>query len=175
MGGPRIRDAVVGDARASAEAHLRSWQAAYRGILPAAGLDALDLAEWTSRYRDGLARPPRPGVHRLVAVDEDEVVVAVANCGPAEEPVDDATGQLYMIYAHPDVWGGGHGHALVEEVHRRIAAAGHAAAWLWVAADNDRTIGWYEAHGWRLDGATAREDVHTISVDVARMVRTLAR
>lgn len=174
VGGPVIRDAVLGDAEAMAAAHLRSWQAAYRGILPAEGLDALDPTEWTARYREGLAAPPRPGLHRLVALDEDDRVAALAYCGPAEEPLDDVTGQLYMIYAHPDAWGRGHGHALIEEVHRRLAADGHAAALLWVAAANDRTIGWYTAHGWHLDGATDREDVHGIIVDVARMVRVLA-
>ncbi|MER6578988.1 hypothetical protein [Nonomuraea sp. NPDC001023] len=51
----RIRKATPADAQAIAEIHVRSWQAAYRGLLPQDHLDGLDPA----------AR--RPGWERLLA------------------------------------------------------------------------------------------------------------
>jgi hypothetical protein len=42
-----------------------------------------------------------------------------------------------------------------------------------VAADNDRSIGFYEHHGWARDGETQREEVAGAIFDEVRMVRQL--
>lgn len=173
MASVRVRQAVEDDATATATVNLRSWQAAYSGIVPDEELAALDLGEWVARHRGQLASPVPPGVHRLVSVDEQGSVRAIANAGPAREPVGDATGELYLLYADPDVWGLGHGHALLEEVHRLLAAEGHTSAQLWVTTGNTRSIAWYEAHGWSLDGATTTVDVEGVTFDESRMVRAL--
>lgn len=173
MASVRVRQAVQEDAVGTATVNLRSWQAAYRGIVPDEALDALDLDEWIERHRGQLASPVPPGVHRLVSVDREDDVRAIANAGPAREPVGDATGELYLLYADPDVWGGGHGHALIEEVHRLLAEEGHTSAMLWVATGNTRTIAWYEGHGWSLDGATTTVEIEGVEFDESRMVRDL--
>jgi len=41
----RLRAATVADAAAMAEAHVRAWQTAFRGIVPADGYDTATL--WT--------------------------------------------------------------------------------------------------------------------------------
>lgn len=175
MGEPSVRDAEQGDAEAYARVRHASWQVAYRDLFPADRLAAIDVDEWVAQTREGFAEPVTDGFHRLVSVDADDQVVAMAFCGRASDPFDDVTGQLYAIYAHPEKWGRGHGHALIEEVHRRLADDGHERALLWVAAGNDRTIAWYESHGWRLDGTTQSEEVHGITAEELRMVRTLRR
>ena len=169
-----VRDAVLGDAAAVSRVQVRSWQAAYRGIAPDDFLDALSDDEWLDRWEHTLGRPPRQGVHQLVATVDDRVV-AVAAAGPAREPEEGVTGELYLLYALPAVWGDGHGGALLREVHRRLRADGHDAALLWVAAANERSTAFYEHLGWRLDGATTREDVGGVEFDEARMVRDLSR
>jgi hypothetical protein len=51
-----IRAAVPADADAIAEVWLRSWQTAYRGLVPDAVLDALSLEYRQGLWRDRLAR-----------------------------------------------------------------------------------------------------------------------
>lgn len=169
----RVRRAVAGDAEATARVNLRSWRAAYRGLVPDESLDSFELEEWVERHRRQLASPVPAGVHRLVSVDEDDEVRAIANAGPAREPVGEATGQLYLLYADPDAWGEGHGFALIEEVHRLLREGGHAGALLWVAEGNTRSIEWYERQGWTADGATATEEIQGVVFDEVRMVRDL--
>lgn len=168
-----IRDAVIGDVEAIADLHVRSWQAAYRGLVPDEHLDALDPADRAASWRSAFARPPSPGVHRLVSTRPDGAVVAVANFGPAGEPYDDVTGELYVIYAAPEVWGEGHGSALLREVRARLAADGHDRAMLWMMAGNDRTLAIYEHHGWVADGATREDEIDGIPVRMARLVLDL--
>lgn len=167
-----VRDAVPDDAAAMSSVQARSWRVAYRGIAPDAFLDGLADDAWVERWSQSLTGTPRPGVHRLVAL-ADGKVVAVAACGPAAEPDGDATGELYLLYTDPSHWGQGHGSALLREVHDRLAGAGHDGALLWVAADNERSIGFYRHLGWALDGTTKQEKVSGVSFDEARMIRRL--
>lgn len=168
-----LRDARPADAAAVAAVQARSWARAYRGIVPDDYLDALDDETWRQGWVDGWASPPRDGVHRLVSTDDEGTVVAFAVCGPAIAPRPDASAQLYVLYADPAVWGAGHGGALLREVHRRLADDGHAAAELWVAAENQRSIAIYEHVGWVRDGASQVEDVRGVEIEEVRMVRAL--
>lgn len=172
--GPVVREAQASDAAAIAALQVRSWQAAYRGIVPDAFLDSLAQDAWLGRWTSQLTAAGRDGVHQLVSTDSrDGRPIAVAMCGPAMEPTAELTGQLYVLYADPPGWGRGHGGALLRRVHQLLAADGHSGAMLWVAADNDRSIGFYEHHGWRVDGETQLEEVAGATFDEVRMVREL--
>jgi GNAT superfamily N-acetyltransferase len=173
--GPIVREAEVSDAAAIAALQVRSWQRAYRGIVPDALLDGLAEDAWLERWKDALTGAGREGVHRLVSSDAwDGPSCAVAVCGPAMEPTAPLTGQLYVLYADPSRWGSGHGGALLRRVHELLAGDGHAGALLWVAAANTCSIGFYEHHGWTKDGETQREEVAGATFDEVRMVRDLA-
>lgn len=170
---PIVRTAQVSDAAAIAALQVRSWRVAYRDIVPDAFLDGLAEDAWLRRWSDQLASD-RQDVHRLVSTDTgDGPPRAVAVCGPAIEPTADLTAQLYVLYADPPCWGRGHGSALLRRVHEHLAADGHAAALLWVAARNHRAVGFYERHGWAADGATQREEVAGATFDEVRMLREL--
>lgn len=172
---PLVRRAKANDAAAIAALQVRSWRAAYRGVVPDAFLDDLAEDAWLERWTDQLTAAVRAGVHQLVSTDvRDGPARAVAACGPAMEPTAELTAQLYVLYADPGWWGRGHGGALLRRVHELLAADGHSAALLWVAAVNDRSIGFYEHHGWTRDGQTQREEVAGATFDELRMVRNLA-
>jgi GNAT superfamily N-acetyltransferase len=172
--GPIVREAAAGDAASIAALHVRSWQAAYRGVVPDAFLDDLAADAWLERWTGQLAAARREGVHQLVSTDDREGPPrGVAVCGPAMAPTAELTGQLYVLYADPSSWGRGHGSALLRRVHDLLAADGHPAALLWVAAGNDRSIGFYEHHGWARDGERQREEVAGATFDEVRMVREL--
>ncbi|HVM14545.1 MAG TPA: GNAT family N-acetyltransferase [Egibacteraceae bacterium] len=173
-GGPAVREAKISDAAAIAALQVRSWKAAYRGIVPASFLDSLREDAWLDRWANQLNAPARDGVHQLVSTAAPAAPpCAVAVCGPALKPTATLTGQLYVLYADPAVWGRGHGAALLRRVEQLLAADGHAGALLWVAADNNRSIGFYQHHGWVQDGETQREEVAGAIFDEVRMVREL--
>ena len=168
-----VRDARLEDAARMSAVQASSWRAAYRGIVPDDFLDRLDDDVWTARWRRSLADGAPAGEHLLVSTADDQVV-AVAACGPARDEASPATGELYLVYTDPDHWGEGHGGALIREVERRLAADGHRAACLWVAARNERSVAVYEHLGWALDGTTRQDEVNGVAIDEARMVRDLA-
>jgi GNAT superfamily N-acetyltransferase len=173
--GPIVREAQASDAAAIAALQVRSWQTAYRGIVPDAFLDGLGEDAWLVRWTAALTGAGREGVHQLVSTATwDGPPRAVAVCGPALEPTAALTGQLYVLYVDPASWGCGHGGALLARVHELLVSDGHAGALLWVAAANARAIGYYEHHGWAKDGGTQREEVAGATFDELRMVRDLA-
>lgn len=170
----RVRRAAVADAAAIAALQVRSWQVAYRGIVPDAFLDGLTEDAWLERWDAQLTAPARDGVHHLVSSEAtDGPPRAIAVAGPAREPVAGRPGQLYVLYTDPASWGRGHGGALIRHVHDLLAADGHPGALLWVAAGNDRSIAFYKRHGWARDGGTQQEEVAGATFDELRMVRDL--
>jgi GNAT superfamily N-acetyltransferase len=80
-------------------------------------------------------------------------VVAFSAVGPARDAAAETTGELYALYADPDHWGTGAGRALVEAARAALAGLGFSDALLWVLDGNERAARFYEADGWRPDGA----------------------
>jgi hypothetical protein len=95
---PTVRPATNSDAEAIGRIQVDSWRAAYSGLLPEETIAAFDVAVRQQLWRDGLARPPRPGSATFVAAVGDETV-GFATVGASQS--EDATGELYAIYVHP--------------------------------------------------------------------------
>ncbi|MFB7590753.1 GNAT family N-acetyltransferase [Streptomyces sp. NPDC056169] len=170
-----IREAIPEDAAALAAVHVLSWRSAYRDLLPGPYLDALDPEERAAVWRDRLAAPDRPSV--LLATEADGRVVAFScfrawtdtnsagdSAGDSEDADGDSgaldpatTAELAALYALPEVWGAGVGRALLAASTEALVAAGFRTAALWVFAGNARGRRFYEAAGWRPDGATVRD------------------
>lgn len=164
-----VRDGVEDDAHHVAEVKRRSWQAAYRGLLPDDYLAGLPLHPPPDAWREAVraGRPP------LVA-EVDGRVVGVAAVGQAQEDdLPEGTGVLFMIYTEEEVWGTGVGHALHEAAIARLRADGHDLAVLWVLDGNDRAARFYERHGWETDGTTRVEDLGGPRETIVRYRRDL--
>ncbi|GGT26686.1 GNAT family N-acetyltransferase [Nonomuraea spiralis] len=73
----RIRQATSADAGAIAEVHVRSWQAAYRGLVPQDHLDGMNAAARRPAWERWLARTAWPREGTLVA----EAVAALSRAG----------------------------------------------------------------------------------------------
>jgi L-amino acid N-acyltransferase YncA len=118
----RIREAEPKDARAIAEIHVASWQAAYRGQLTDDYLDGLTIEGRLEQHRRTLEEP-RAEWRTWMAEDEGRVV-AFAVTGPSEDAdADDRTGELYAIYLDPERVGTGLGRTLFRARRRRSAGA----------------------------------------------------
>ncbi len=171
-----IRRAEPADAEAIAAVHVRSWQAAYLGLMPQAYLDgltpAMRLPVWERLL--GESSPPRTEV--LVA-EADGSVAGFAALGPGrDDDVDPASvAEISAIYLMPEVWGAGVGGRLIAAVLDSLATAGYEQATLWVVDGNTRARRFYERGGWRPDGAVQRDESDGFPLTEVRYRRALRR
>ncbi|MEV6822574.1 GNAT family N-acetyltransferase [Nocardiopsis dassonvillei] len=153
-----IREALPEDGPAVADVEVRSWRAAYPGIVPQDYLDAMDTAERGARWSDWIAGAARPGAGLLLAGD-GAGTVAFACFAPVEEAAGGTAGpcEVEAFFSVPEVWGNGVNRRLIADVHRAVAGAGYTEAVLWVLRDNPRARRFYAAHGWEADGTVTEE------------------
>jgi GNAT superfamily N-acetyltransferase len=152
------RLARASDARAIAVAHVRSWQAAYQGLVPQEYLDGLDpgqrRAGWDATLRE--ADWPRRGV--FVAEQAGEVVGFASFCPARDDDLDPGCiGEVPAIYLVRAAWGQGLGRQLMTDALAAITEAGFREAALWVLDTNERARSFYQAGGWRADGAMKQD------------------
>jgi GNAT superfamily N-acetyltransferase len=141
-----VRTASARDAERVERIRVRGWQVAYRHVLPPHELDAMPVD--TSRWERRLARPPA-GWSTFVA-EENGRVVGFASVGPSRD--EGGIGELYAIYVDPEAWSTGIGRVLIGRAEERLADD-YTEATLWVLEENARARRFYEAAGWRRDGA----------------------
>ena len=150
----RIRPAVAEDATAVAQAHVRSWQAGYRGLLPANYLDALRPEDRASRYTFDQMRPDGPFTQ--VAIDGGMICGHPTTGSCRDDDLSDS-GEIWAIYVDPPRWGVGIGRRLITAGCAQLRSQGHRLACLWGIAGNERARRFYELAGWYCDG-TQRTD-----------------
>ena len=158
----QVRRARPDDAAAIADVHVRTWQVAYEHVFGAERLATLD----PERRRDWWERSIRSGREPVFVADAGDGVVAFANVGASQDA--DAGGQLYAIYALPEAWGTGAGHALMEACIGALRDAGYGDAILYVLEDNPRARRFYEREGWSLDGRTKTDEFLGVPVEEVR-------
>lgn len=146
-----IRPASAEDAHDIAVVHVRSWQQAYRGLMPQSVLDGLSIAEREAGWARLLAETPRTS--QTIVGEHDGAIAGWASYGAARDEHPPGSGELWGVYAHPDAWSTGVGHALITAVEQALRADGHETAYLWVLEGNERAARFYERHGWACDGA----------------------
>jgi ribosomal protein S18 acetylase RimI-like enzyme len=144
-----LRDATPADARAIAGVLVRSWRAAYRGLLPDDVLADLSVSDRERFWSDILGARP---VHtRIVVAAIADAIVGFAATGPPLVPDDRADptlGDLYALYLDPDVWCRGIGTRLHAAALGRLRSCGFTHAGLWVLDTNERALRFYNRHGW---------------------------
>jgi len=165
-----IREAVAADAMPVAEAHVRSWQVGYRGLLPAAYLDALRPEDRASRY--GFEQKNPEGPFTQVAIDADTICghVTTGRCRDDDLQVG---GEIWALYVDPSRWGGGIGRRLITAGCAHLRSRGYDMAALWVLSGNDRARRFYESVGWRCDGTQRTDFIGDHLVHEVRYQRAL--
>jgi len=168
-GEPRLREARPGDELAVARLHVRSWQEAYRELMPAEFLAALDPRDRASRYTFGSAEPCAPITLLAVAAgDGEEEIAGFATFGASRDEDAPGLGEIYALYVDPDRYRGGVGRLLMAEARRRLHERGFDDAVLWVLRGNERARRFYEGEGWVADGGAREERPYGIVSHVER-------
>ncbi|MDQ3789329.1 MAG: GNAT family N-acetyltransferase [Actinomycetota bacterium] len=144
-----LRDAMPADAHAIATVLVRSWRAAYRGLLPDDVLADLSVADRERVWSEFLTTPPS---HTgAVVATIDGAVVGFASTGPplvVTDRDDPTLGDLYALYLAPDVWRRGIGTRLHDAALERLQSCGFTHAGLWVLDTNERALRFYHRLGW---------------------------
>ncbi len=166
----KIRAAEAGDEEQVADVHVRAWKVAYRGLVPDEYLDSLTPAHRIPGYRFGSRGEEDP--ETLLALEGD-ALLGFATFGPSRDADAPAAGELFALYVDPQRWRTGAGRALVTATRERLRARGHEQAILWVLDGNESAERFYEADGWRRDGASRWEDPWGVRSLVYRFRRAL--
>ena len=169
-----VRLARPGDAAQIGLVHVRSWQRAYRGLLPQEYLDSLDPGRRAGDWKRWLEQPDSPRSATLV-IGTGARVDGFASVGPArdEGQSPELVGEIRAIYLRPDAWGHGLGRQLIAAAVERMAAAGFTQATLWVLDGNARARRFYDAGGWAVDGAVKHDDSRGFPMTEVRYRRPL--
>ena len=153
-----VRVATVDDAGAVAAVQVRSWQRAYRGLLPDAYLDALSVERRGDIWSHILAEIHLPRTGAFVLVDGLDVMGFVHIAPTRDDDLPVSTGEVTALYLTPDAWGLGGGRQLLDTAKASLKAAGFAGAALWVLEANLAARSFYERQGWAPDGARKVDD-----------------
>jgi GNAT superfamily N-acetyltransferase len=156
---------------AVARVHVRSWQAAYRGLLPDAYLDGLRAEERAERYNFASEDVRDPAT--MVAI-EDGRICGFATTAPARDSDLTECGELFALYVDPEWWRRGMGAALISAARGRLRELGFRNAALWLLAGNARAERFYRMDGWVPDGLSRTDTVWGVTVNEVRWRRALS-
>jgi ribosomal protein S18 acetylase RimI-like enzyme len=148
-----VRAASPRDAAAIADVAIRSWREGYRGIVP----ERIDPERaWDpARLAERLEAPGDSSV-TLVAEVGDRIAGFLVFGAARDDDAHARAGEIWALYVDPDHWRRGIGRHLVEASLRSLAASGYAEATVWTLGASRRNLLFYEALGFRRDGATQR-------------------
>lgn len=169
-----IRPAHQNDAAAIAALHVRSWQWAYRGLLPDAYLYALPdtLQERTARWRELLSAAT--GDAQTWVAELDGEIVGFASAGSSGDfDAPPGAGELYAIYLEESAIGQGIGRALLAKAIDFLKEGSYQLATLWVLDGDQRARGFYDHAGWRPDGTTRSAEISGVLLQELRYQTTL--
>ncbi|HEX5147693.1 MAG TPA: GNAT family N-acetyltransferase [Candidatus Limnocylindrales bacterium] len=151
--------------------HVRSWRAAYRGIVPDAILDGMSIEgrrdSWARVIAQAMDEPTREV--RIWVVEGAGQVLGLAATGPSRDlDTSPGTGELRAIYLAPEAWSRGLGSALLARAVDDLRERRFAPLILWVLEANLRGRRFYERAGWHPDGARKAIDFDGVPVDEIR-------
>jgi len=158
----KIRPATLRDAKAVAEVHAISAQAAYAGILPEDQLRALAPASREAKWREAIEYA-EPQIH--VAVLGSEVVGFVGFDRSRDPKTPSTTGEIWALHIKPEHWGKGVGVALWDAAREGLDEEGCTTVTIWVPLRNDRAIRFMELAGFKREMKTAK----TTAIGITRI------
>ena len=141
----QVRLATAEDAEPIAGVHVRSWQIAYRGLIPDETIDNLDVVERAARWRSIF---DQSGQDVFVAVEGGRIRgFCSLQLSRDKEHLNQSVGELSAIYVDPAHWRKGLGRALCLAAVARARLRGFDDLVLWVLEENHDARSFYEEMG----------------------------
>ena len=106
----KIRWAKVDDAEGLGYVHTKSWQAAYKDIVPDEVLKNINIEERQKRFEKAIKNQEE---ENAVLIVDKEIVgfITLGRC--RDDDFDDTVGEIWGIYLLSSYWGRGLGSALI--------------------------------------------------------------
>lgn len=153
-----VRPAKPEDAPAIARVHVRSWQVAYRGLVPDVVLDALSTEHREDSWRKRLAEDGDASFTLVAELNGDVAGFCSVTAPSRDDDAGDRTCEVTAIYVDPDAWRAGVGRALLDAALNQLRQDGCEEATLWVFAQNAGANAFYERFGFAPDGREVRHE-----------------
>jgi ribosomal protein S18 acetylase RimI-like enzyme len=136
-----VRHATPRDAKAIAEIHVATWQAAYKDLMPEDYLSKISVEKRLAYWREAIefSEP-----QLLVATDGDEIVGFVGFDRSRDAGTKSTVGEIWAMYVAPAHWGKGAGLALWDGAREGLKEEGCTQVTLWVLLHNERALRFYE-------------------------------
>ncbi len=145
----KIRNIEEKDVSRVAEIHVRSWQVAYKGILPQEFLDNFSIKQREKLWRNDIF--PKMARSNYVLEVAGNVLRWVSAGSSRDAAADEnIIGELYGIYLDPPFYRMGYGTKLWHEAKQHLLRDGFNEITLWVLDENVRTRRFYEKIGFSL-------------------------
>lgn len=145
-----VRLATPADAPDMAEIHVRSWEAAYKDIIPAEYIKEKNATRQAMFKR---IITDENTTQYVISTDEKTIgIMCIAP--PQDSDVDNSFYELHGIYLHPDYYRHGIGTQAMEFALNKARSIGKTDMTVWVFAENTNAINFYEKCGFTADGAT---------------------
>ncbi len=136
-----VRPAAPRDAKAIADIHVATWQAAYQCVIPDDFLKAMTVEKRLAYWREAIEFSD-PQI--LVAVDADKVIGFVGFDRSRDAGTKSTVGEIWALYITPEHWRQGAGLALWDGARDGLKDEGCTQVTLWVLVANERALQFYE-------------------------------
>ncbi|MFL5900111.1 MAG: GNAT family N-acetyltransferase [Solirubrobacterales bacterium] len=147
-----MRQATADDASSIAEIHVRSWQAAYRGILADDLLDSLSVAERGDSWRALLDDTEHHWLNLVAEDGSGELAGFCAVTTPSRDAKkDELLAEVGALYVDPDRWREGTGAAMLMAAFEELKERGWQEVVLWVLPENRRALAFYSRFGFTVE------------------------
>ncbi len=168
-----LREAGLQDIPAIVAVQARSWRESYRGLVDDDFLEAIPMQKWIESWRTHFFGARRDT--RAFVAEDGGRIIGFSGAGAADgvEGLGDAVAELHTIYMDAAYYGQGIGRRLMEAALDHLRQQGFTEVVLWVLEGNHRARRFYEAGGWRADGATGSDCWGATSVARVRYRLTL--
>ena len=166
-----VRAATLRDARAIAELHNATVQAAYQGLLGDVTVPIMALDKRQAYWREAIEYS-EPQVH--VAVDEDRIVGFVGFDRSRDKGTPQTMGEIWGLYVATSHWDKGVGLALWDAAREGLQDEGCTHVSVWVPITNDRALRFFELAGLKREMASAKTvAVANVKIEEIRLKRPL--
>ena len=144
-----IRFANTDDAETLAIIHSRSWNAAYKNIVPDEILEKMNPENGTENFKKALKEGW--GENAILFKDHKATgLICIGKCRDKDK--DDLFGEIWGMYLLPEYWNMGIGTELIAWGLKELKNRGYEKVTLWVLEENVNARKFYEKMGFKHDG-----------------------
>ncbi len=166
-----VRPATLRDAKAIAEIHASSSQAAFKALFPGEQAPTVSVEKGQAYWRDAIEFA-EPQV--LVAVEDAQVVGFVGFDRSRDKGTPNTMGEIWAIYVSATHWGQGVGLALWDAARDGLVDEGCTKVSIWVPLGNERALRFHDLAGFKREMTTIKTvPMGAVKVEEIRMKRDL--